>query len=684
MDMSDNENMDSVLASLDEIEADSIEAADFEFENLHSLIAGPAVQQRKSSLNVKLEADPTGGFNVSDFSQYTDDRWVFKKASNSSGVNVLFNSEVIGGSELKKMLVYNLIPQFHPLGRIRSFNTTISYSRAFTHLEKQLFLPNGIDATPESIKVISARLINEALDRSRDEGSTRAYTLLYFIVTFWIALSEQGLIPVAHRLDVPLRLIDTKERQKDLLGTISAAHKGWSPFTEDELSKLIEYAFFWTEKAIPKLLTIRNFLDEHVIGEQKHNHVISSKRFIELEAVLGQEVDGIVVCGYTMNKVITKNKRKKGKPAEYMGYSYYWHKKYLEALDLVRDGILILVALVLGMRNREIGVLNFDDVQQREDGEWEINITRFKTSDDPNYFGDCEIIPLPNFIGEMIQDYRKLREFKNFMRQGLIFEQVARPRHSKLMNRTLGKALRKVGEIVGVDGVHPHRFRKTIAEILISRSELNIDLIRMLFGHKSYTMTLRYIARNPYLIHTISEVMEAHYAEAFMEIVAGVRNGTYSGKAAERIAKSTATRPEIFKGKLLRLTVYNYIAYLLEAGEPVFIQRTGMGIYCVSGDNYFQDNLPPCLSKLEATEGNIVPDTSKCRLDCQNAIVLEGARETLQKNISFYSRLLVQTSVNLTKVAQKQLSAKLDISEKHLAALSRNNAQAVDDAKLVS
>lgn len=198
-------------------------------------------------------------------------------------------------------------------------------------------------------------------------------------------------------------------------------------------------------------------------------------------------------------------------------------------------------------------------------------------------------------------------------------------------------------------------------------------------------MTLRYIARNPYLVHSIAETMETHYAEAFVEIVAAVRNGVYSGAAAERIAKSTSTRPELFKGRLLRMTVYNYIVYLMEAGEPVFIQRTGMGTFCMSSSSYSQNNPPPCVGKSVIMEGNIVPNPTNCQLECQNAIVLEGARETLQKNVSFYSKLLVQTSGSLTKAAQKQLSAKLDINEKHLAALAlKNKAQAVDETKWVS
>lgn len=679
----DDKSIDFTQLSFDEIESDSIEAADFEFENLHSIIAGSENQQRKSSLIVKLEADLTHGFMVSEYATYKENRWVLKKAENSGDLSVNFNSDVAGGNELKKMLVYHLIPQFHPLGRIRSFVSTTVYAKAFHYIEEYLLLPNGLDATPESIRVISTRLINEALDRSRNLGGP--YRLLYVILTFWVMLSEQSLIPESHRLDVPLRLIDTKERQKDIWDVIAASHIGWSPFNEEELSKLIEYALFWTEKAIPVLFTIRDFLNVNGILDQKSSKLSRSKQFLEFESVVGQKIDGVTVCGFSQNKGKTTIRRKNGKVSEYPSYDYWWIRKFREAVDQVRNGILILVALITGMRISELCLLTFDDISQRDDGVWNIEVTRFKTSSDPNFFGDCETIPLPTFIGEMIMEYKKLRGVRDFMRKGLLFEQVANSRKAGIMKVAMQRALKIISRAVGVDAVHAHKFRKTIAEILINRNERNIDLIRMLFGHRSYTMTLRYIARNPYLVHSIAETMETHYAEAFVEIVAAVRNGVYSGAAAERIAKSTSTRPELFKGRLLRMTVYNYIVYLMEAGEPVFIQRTGMGTFCMSSSSYSQNNPPPCVGKSVIMEGNIVPNPTNCQLECQNAIVLEGARETLQKNVSFYSKLLVQTSGSLTKAAQKQLSAKLDINEKHLAALAlKNKAQAVDETKWVS
>jgi integrase len=664
---------------LREIEEDSAEAARFEFENTHALIEGNMPIQRKSSLIAKMEADPKNSFNVTSYSRYNEDRWILEKPANTRERRILFMSDLAGGNELKKMLTYHLIPQFHPLGTLRSFVSTETYAWAYSLLEKHVFIPNGLDATPESIKVISPILINEALDRAKAISSPRSYFLLYFIISFWQMLSANALIPSSQRLDVSLHLIDTPERQADIRNTIASEHKGWRPFTEEELSRLIEHALFWSQSALPILLKVKTFLEEHVVPERKHSWFVKSSRWAEFEELLGKKVNGVTICGFTHRLTTTKVVSPYGKLHEYTANQYFWKRPYKRAVDKVKDAILIFLALITGLRRRELGILYFDNVTQRDSGEWVISVTRFKTSNDPNYFGSSETLPLPSFIGEILDRYRQLRSFDGNMRSGLIFEQVVNSKKTRLVDRSIGKAMSNLGDAVGVVGIHPHRCRPTIAEILINRSERNIDLIRMLFGHRSYTMTLRYIARNPYLVHSIAETMEAHYTEAFVEIAAAVQRGAYSGEAAERIAATAKARPDIFKGTLLRITVFNYISYLLESGEPVFIKRTGVGTYCVSTQTYASDNRPPCLANANMSADFLVPDPSNCQLHCKNAIVLEEARETLEKNIAFYSKLLDQSAGKLRKAAETEIISKININERHLSALDEQRNNAVSD-----
>lgn len=647
----------------DELAPADQEASDAEYSEIFELSHGDTKEQGVGSLLIKLREDPQQSFFVSERSRFGDIQWAFEAQSRGSRVAVLFNSEIEGFNDLKRQLVYHLIPQFHPFGKVRSYRSTATYGHTCHYISLYLLEPNGLDGSAASIQILSTRLINDALDRARDCGSYRHYTFLYFMITFWIHLSMQRLISKELRLDVPLHKIDTKERQKSIQATIAASQVGWKRFSEDDISNLIDYALFWTEEALPELQNIRTYLINSGITAQKHNAVKRSCPQVELEQILSKKVGGIEICGYSL-LIFTRR---------YVHYEYTWKDQYRKALDNVMQGILVLFSLTTGMRSSELAELKFDDINRGENGSYSIDITRYKTSVDPNYFGDRDTIPLPSLVGELIDSYRELRDMPGRMRKGFIFETALARGTAKRMIRSIQRSMTRIGEAAGVDGVHTHRFRKTVAEMLLSRSEMNIDLIRMLFGHRSYRMTLRYIARNPYLISAVSEAMQSHYAEDFINIVTSIKGGGYSGPAADRIASRTNAKPVLFKGKLLRTTIYRYIAFLLESGDPIFIKRTGLGTYCVSNDEFTESSLPPCLIGKSLAEGSLVPDVSNCKLECKNAVILSDAADSLVRNVTFYRDLLEGVPGSLSAAAKKALIHRIHVNEVHLSNLAQTS-----------
>lgn len=672
------DTMDDDQSWLNEIEAESEEAAEFELYQAHDL-GDSIAKQRKSGLVEKLKADPNGDFKISEFSTYREDRWVLLRQPHRADEQVLFNSHVCGSNDLKRMIVYNLLPQFHPLGNIRSFVSTKTYASAYSKIDQYILEHNALDATSHNIKIISFRLINEALDRARDEGSARGYFLLYFIITFWLMLSENALLPATHCLDVSLRRVDTAERRENVQKTIAKEYKGWRPFSEDELALLLDFSLFWIEEGTPIMIAVKNFLRDHDAERFKCRSFIRTKPWPKFEAMLGQERNGTVICGFTrVDRTLKAGS--KGKYYQYKQTYYRWSSSYKVALDKIRDAILIIFALVVGMRRRELAMLKFDDIRLLPNGDWVVNVTRFKTSTDPAYFGSSEEIPLPGFIGEAIQAYRELRLFDGNMRSGMLFEQVANSRKTNVIERAITRAFENMGKEIGVSGVHPHRFRKTSAEILINRSERNIDLIRLLFGHKSYAMSLSYIARNPYLVHSIVETLEVNYTEAFLKIVSGVRTGSFSGEAAARIAKATHPDNPLFKGKLLRLTVFSYISHLLQAGEPVYVKRVNLGMYCVSGSDEFVTKQMPCWASQNNFTNDRLPDVGNCTLDCKSLVVLNDARASLENNVMFYSRLIENNADKLSVKSKKMFLNKIAACQKHLDRLISNQEGLISQA----
>lgn len=658
---------ESFDALIEEIESQARDAAKAYFAELREVAEG-AKTQVISGLLSKLKLSPEGDFPVSQHSQYNHSRWVLLRRPGQTAAQVLFNSALTGSNDLKKVMVYHLIPNFHPFGTVRSFISTQTYATSHGYLEQYLLRENDLTARPEDLQVITTQMVNLALDDARDKGAGRAYWLLFFYLNFWISLSEQRLIPQEYRLQVKAADVNTKERQQDVYARIESQCTGWTPFSEEDLKSLLTYAFDWTEKAIPVVDEVRDFLE----GWGAPNRIASvngTEIDDELEAALGKTVDGETpVVGFSRIR----------NSAGY--YSYSWRTPYSLALDKIRNGIFILFSLMTGLRVSELSLIEFDDIFQKADGLWYVSITRFKTASDPNYYGEADEISIPDFLGEQISSYRSLREFGGFFRKGYLFQPVSQPREVNLVDRMIKRLASNLSAEVGVDSIHPHRFRKTIAEMLINRSERNIDLIRMLFGHKSYKMSLRYIARNPYLVASIVEAMKEHYTADFVNVVREIQAGRYSGNAVDKLATDVLSRPDLFTGKLLRLTVLDYVSHLLDGGGAFFIQRTVLNTFCLTGDTFDDGKLPPCLEGKVDLIYPLKPDVSNCKVYCQYVVATGESEESLQHNIKFY-RSVMAGQPKLSNAAAFELQKKIEANEHLLADYERHkqlNDMAID------
>lgn len=666
---------DSFEAILAEIEQEACDAADAYFDDLYEAShAGAEVGSRSTDggLLKKLAISPDGNFPVSEYSTYNQLHWVLLRAEGFTDVEVRIDSAREDLQDLKRSLCYHLIPHFHPIGTIRSFRSTAVYEQGFRYVQRHIFETNFLGASPEHLDVITAGVLNAALDDARDSGVMRAYWLLFFHINFWLYLSSEKLIPEGFRLKVDLDDVDTIERRKDIQGFIRATFVGWKPFTEGELRDLLSYAFFWIDKGMP---VIRDVLAYCIAKPDtlKHFYYKNDGRDYEFEQVLGAKVDGVEVVGFSYTKGIVNSKG--GRHYRYDRHQYTWRRYFQLAVDRVRNAIFILFCLMTGLRRRELASLTFDDIyKSKSDGKWWLSFVRYKTSDDPNYFGEADEIPLPDYLGDAIESYKQLRQFDRYMLKGYLFQPIISNRELNKADRMIDKVATNLSVEVGVDGLHIHRFRKTIAEILINKSERNFDIIRMLFGHRSYIMGLRYISRNPFLVSSVVETLKEHFAKDFVEILQSIHSGVYAGKAANDLAGRVAGRPDIFVGKLLKLTVLDYVTHMFEGGGGFLVQRTTLSTFCMSGLIHQGESLPPCL----ANRSNLIypanPDVSNCQIHCSRNMVLGSAQGSIEQNLKFY-RTIKASSKKLTHAALFELDNKISVNEKLLDELLNSQSQ---------
>ncbi|TRM39148.1 tyrosine-type recombinase/integrase [Pseudomonas aeruginosa] len=653
-----------------EYAADIEDAAEAELEDLLRETGGAPLQQRIGGLVIKLAEYPNGEFPISAYSTYGQNTWTLHIDRYGAVKRVSFEGMTEPMRELKKAFTYHFIPDFSPFGNIRSFTTTYSQSSFFVMLEKYLFEPNFLDGSPESLALINHRMLNRALDVAKESQSSRHYHSLYYMIRLWGALSTQGIIPAHLKLNVKLEKVDTVERRKDVIRHFAGSTSTWQPYSEEDLSKLCEYAFFWTDKAMPKLLETVAYVKENELDATAKAAIVRYETDHDVEKNLNISIDGVEIISAS----------KKSYDYEYTTkeqHVYSWLRSYAASVDKVRNAVYILVALVTGLRSGELCILTFDNVTKYQDGSYGLNIKRFKTSDEPSYDGEDDLIPLPRYIGQKIEELEKLRSIYTLKAQNFIFQSTkGRKSLNKPGTHVIQAITRELNAEVAVDRIHTHRFRKTIAEILINRSERNIDIIRHLFGHKSYSMTLKYISRNPHLVRSVAQAIEQNYTAEFTLLLTSIKEGASSGPQAERILDRLKARPNAFAGKQLKVTIYVYISHLLSSGEPLFIHRTALGTYCLSIEAHVAPNLPPCLAHLKDVTSPRLPDPTHCDLSCKHAVVVGKAAQALADNVKFYTTVLENGGDSLTDKAKRLIAQKIESNSRHLETLNRKNNQA--------
>ncbi|SDB28793.1 Integrase [Pseudomonas sp. NFACC23-1] len=656
-DRDDNELTDEerLLQDLEEDGAESeieeVEALNEEFE---AEVAEPSV-----TLVKKLELT-NGDFPVGERSGYNDVTWYLKHGKHAFPNNVHFDRTLEGSNTLKRALIYHVIPEFSPFSYIRAYSTTKAWGNEYKLLEQHIFEPNKLTAKPEHIRMISVPMLLKAFEDAANTGLKHQLFTLFKLVKFWISLSEHKLIPQELRLDIRLEDIDTPERRREAVRLrFQGSLEGWVSFSEEDLEVLMDYSMFWLEGVMPKLKALKDYLVETKVAFLSDQMLTRTTRQHDLEALMTITVDG---------KEVMRPRFREHFKYDALNYSYTWIEPYADVLDGIRNAMFIMIALITGARKSELAVMNFSDLTQDENGEYWLRIVRWKTAKSPTH-GEVDRLPIPKFLGDMIREYENVRSIKPFIKQGWLFQaQKSNKQVKKATPALINYVIISLKNELPIERLHCHRFRKTIAEILINRDERNIDIIRALFGHKSFAMTLRYIARNPLMVRTVAIAIEQSYTREFQEIVAGIRLGAHSGDAARRIYSQIFKRPDEFAGKQLKVTLLSYVTHLLAAGEPIFVRRTAVGTFCMSGEHFTRDTLPPCLKgrELNLSGDLIMPDPNNCQLECRKIIVLQTARQSLKDNETFYVSVLEKAKGKLSAKAEYELQRRIAAIRVHL------------------
>jgi integrase len=126
--------------------------------------------------------------------------------------------------------------------------------------------------------------------------------------------------------------------------------------------------------------------------------------------------------------------------------------------------------------------------------------------DHPKTDRSNRIVALPSFTAEALR--QRLAVMADRSPEALVF---ASRNGTPLTTANVRRQLRKVLGDAGIDGVHPHMFRRTVATVI--NEQASVNLAAELLGHTGPKVTVEhYIRRNEHVNPPTAELLDAAFA----------------------------------------------------------------------------------------------------------------------------------------------------------------------------
>lgn len=149
-------------------------------------------------------------------------------------------------------------------------------------------------------------------------------------------------------------------------------------------------------------------------------------------------------------------------------------EKMKEACTCIRDKAIIAFLLSSGARISEVCALNRDDIDFRE---MECIVMGKGSKERTVYIDDVAGMLLSRYFAG-----RKDNEEALFVGKA----------NERLTDGGIRRMLKRIEEVSGVENVHPHRFRRTLATTMINRG-MPIEMVARILGHSRIDTTMTYI-----------------------------------------------------------------------------------------------------------------------------------------------------------------------------------------------
>ncbi|MGF1758959.1 tyrosine-type recombinase/integrase [Photobacterium sagamiensis] len=597
------------------------------------------------------ELDLDNDFEIDYGNFFYSDRWdipvdsseyvAFNFSRLHTGGDVKYHSELI---TLIRMMTYYAFPKKVRL-KVNSWYSSEAMFSNYVTAANTFLIPRGFITcgmfTNLTLEQCQSH-ISELMSLAEKKIPSSKLNLLSTVVFFdsWIFLSEKKYLPQKYRTHFKANDLIASDTRKEITKIIEETTNPWTPLEPEVVKTTYDYSKTYINNYSSTIIKCHKLIRKRARFGKERNYGIVRKdgKTKHLFQALRRMKVPEISRGVKLFNFIPITKRVRS-----LGYASGWQDRTYIRIDEIRPEVInlkraciFIIGLLTGLRRREIANLKAKPAYLKN-GSLYLDIVRFKTSSDPNDRGEPDSIPVPEIVGDAVNILLDLFEDQ---RNGLNSEYLittdilSKKGFEKAKIATISKdIIALVKDVTGNADGYPHRLRKTIAWLIISRSETNIDLIRQLFGHKSFGMTLRYIMRNHLMVASVMELLEHNYTEDLKDILDEIANNNASGALSEKIkARMNSQR---YKGQVLITDLETFIKESLASGVPLFVSKVPIGGFCLrSGES---DKVPPCMVRTGEKKPNI--DFCDYKI-CDHLIYTEETKANIKSQINYYQQKL--------------------------------------------
>ena len=546
--------------------------------------------------------------------------------------------------EFIKILTNYSFPE-SPTNQIRSWHSTVNMAAAIRRFAQD-FLFENFFVTKSTISLIDPIQIRKFLDRSAQlyEHSPKHEWIIANVprlLHLWVFASELDSMPEWCRANFVLSDViskDVEAAQKAIWERYEEGDRGWQPLTAHQIKMSYDAAHDYIYEFSDAIFEVSQLIITRPRFEGEVNNLMPVRSDGKTKELFEQlKVFKAPFFPNTKNRIFefvpnTKSVKSKGYTSGYQDRTTIDISDVRPHVINLKRACIFVIGLLTGMRRAEIAYLKIGALSVRDGADY-LRITRFKTSSDPKT-GTADNIPVPPIVVKAVQVLEKLFAHQRKEVESdflLLSDVITRKKFEKIKISTIGKDVHAfILESSGEPG-HTHQLRKSIAWLLISKGEENLDLIRQLFGHKSYGMTLRYVMRNDLLSGSVIELLEENYTQDLQEALSKIVAGEALGELADALRKRST---QLYPGQILVSEIEAFVHANLEAGVPLFISRIPIGGFCISQSD-LSEKKPPCIA--DTDDGK--PNPEFCDyINCPHVLHTSESRENVGRQIAYYEK----------------------------------------------